>query len=117
MRCARAIPLFAVKDARAAEVSAEELAEKYKDRGGSKIKMMKTDQDGAMDRRGFLTRATLAAGSAAVTAVLGGHADAQSKNEVSKGADVKTDLGTRKLGNLTVSSIGMGVQNMHRRYE
>lgn len=68
-----------------------------------------------MDRRGFLTKATLAAGSVAATALLGGSVDAQSKGK--EGADVKTDLGTRKLGNLTVSSIGMGVQNMHRRYE
>lgn len=78
---------------------------------------MKNDQDGAIDRRGFLSRAAVAAGGAAAAAIFSGNVDAQSKKPTNKDGAAKTELGNRKLGKLTVSSIGMGVQNMHRRYE
>jgi aryl-alcohol dehydrogenase-like predicted oxidoreductase len=86
-------------------------------------------------RRDFLTKtamtgAGLIVGSASLAAsqeesnTQGRKADSAQTSTVSGrrkfgslGSQVQTELGTRKLGNLTVSSIGMGVQNMHRRYE
>lgn len=64
-----------------------------------------------VSRRGFIAKTFAAAGSIAL-------AGSQTQVEAQTGKR-KTDpaIGRRKLGKLDVSAIGMGVQNMHRRYE
>jgi aryl-alcohol dehydrogenase-like predicted oxidoreductase len=80
-------------------------------------------QRNGMDRRNFLTRSALAGAGV----VLGGIALAsfvpgpnQSNQSGTIGASANplpsTAPGKRKLGKLEVSSIGMGVQNMHRKF-
>jgi aryl-alcohol dehydrogenase-like predicted oxidoreductase len=68
----------------------------------------------AIGRRGFLG----SVGSIAAVSLTGGlhsSASAQTTGSTSKGsAQVAT---RRRLGTLEVSSIGLGVQNMHRKYE
>jgi aryl-alcohol dehydrogenase-like predicted oxidoreductase len=65
-------------------------------------------------RRDFLaqtaiTGAGLIVGSSSLTASQGGSSTHQ--------REAHAEVGTRKLGNLAVSSIGIGVQNMHRKYD
>jgi aldo/keto reductase family protein len=76
-------------------------------------------------RRDFLTRtamtgAGLVIGSASLAASQGDSSTQQRQADSAKtSSDIKAsaDVGTRKLRNLTVSSIGIGVQNMHRKYD
>ena len=80
--------------------------------------------DDQLGRRTFLRAAgSLAAGSLAATPLLGGIATkalAQT-DRVTNGPRVEPAAraapGRRRLGRLEVSSIGIGVQNMSRRYE
>lgn len=76
---------------------------------------MNDDKNDGMNRRGFLSRATAATAGLAASSILTRGTEAQINRENDKGVP-KTSLGTRKLGKLTVSSIGMGVQNMHRKH-
>lgn len=79
-----------------------------------------------INRRRFIAKtifagAGVAAGSVAL-AVSQNHASAQTgqrKNELSNNTKVASDplLGRRRLGTLEVSAVGMGVQNMIRKYE
>ena len=68
-----------------------------------------------VSRRGFIAKTLVAAGSLAVAA---SQVDAQTGK---RKADAKTNadpaIGRRKLGKLEVSAIGIGVQNMHRKYD
>lgn len=65
-----------------------------------------------IDRRGFLTKTLIAgAGIVAASATAGAQTTGQNKRSSS------ANPGKRRLGKLEVSAIGMGVQNMHRRYE
>ncbi len=75
---------------------------------------MKSDNSEAINRRNFLTKTVLAGAGVALTA-LPDTADAQPAQQAKKSVAAKP--GTRKLGKLEVSAVGMGVQNMHRRYE
>jgi aryl-alcohol dehydrogenase-like predicted oxidoreductase len=75
---------------------------------------MKNDNSEAINRRSFLTKTVLAGAGVALTA-LPDTADAQPAQQAKKSVAAKP--GTRKLGKLEVSAVGMGVQNMHRRYE
>ncbi len=75
---------------------------------------MATEHKYTLGRRSFL----LAAGSLAATPLLGGiatrataHAAASSRSPAAEA------MGRRKLGSLEVSSVGLGVQNMSRKYE
>ena len=73
---------------------------------------MAAEREHNIGRRSFL----LSAGALAATPLLGGtaaHAVAQSGGQSSAPAAP----GRRRLGKLEVSSVGIGVQNMHRRYE
>jgi aryl-alcohol dehydrogenase-like predicted oxidoreductase len=66
----------------------------------------------AIRRRDFVALGLgMTAGALVPSAAL---AQAQS---VSRPSEVSTDLGKRRLGKLEVSSIGLGVQNMARKYE
>ena len=86
----------------------------------------KAEENEGTSRRGFIAKsifagAGLAAGSLALAAPQN-QASArteQGKNELAGNAKVATNPlpGRRRLGTLEVSAIGMGVQNMHRRYE
>lgn len=70
------------------------------------------------DRRTFLvTGATIAAASV-VGCTSGGIVDAQTSPVAGRSAGARpVAIGRRRLGTLEVSSIGMGVQNMSRKYE
>src|SRR5688572_3025557 len=75
---------------------------------------MATERRKRIGRRSFL----VSAGSLAATPLLGG-IDATGFAQTSTSRDVPTSgpLGRRRLGKLEVSSIGLGVQNMSRKYE
>lgn len=68
----------------------------------------------ALDRRAFIAAGASVAGVAAAS-MLPGLATASSKDKEKNSASY-TKPGTRMLGSLEVSSIGLGVQNMHRKY-
>jgi aryl-alcohol dehydrogenase-like predicted oxidoreductase len=71
------------------------------------------------DRRTFLvTGATVAAASLVGCASAGLSSAASSAHSTPTGStQPHTDIGRRKLGTLEVSSVGLGVQNMSRKYE
>lgn len=75
---------------------------------------MTNDKDDAINRRNFLSKTILAGAGMAVTALPAKGAAAAEESE-----SITTVLKPRKrrLGKLEVSAVGMGVQNMHRRYE
>jgi hypothetical protein len=64
------------------------------------------------DRRNFIAK-TLVAGAG--LALVAARNDAQTSG--GRGTGAASSPGRRKLGKLEVSSVGMGVQNMHRRYD
>ncbi|MGD9561223.1 MAG: aldo/keto reductase [Pyrinomonadaceae bacterium] len=69
----------------------------------------------SVSRRGFIAKTIVAAGSIALAA---SQVDAQTgarKTEAKTNAD--SAVGRRKLGKLEVSALGIGVQNMHRKYD
>lgn len=73
-----------------------------------------------MDRRKFI----VAGASVAATSMLSFATAAQASSEQSssgvagsKKSQSTSDIGKRKLGSLEVSSIGIGVQNMHRKFD
>ncbi len=66
-------------------------------------------------RRGLLAAG---AGLALAPLLVGGTTSpAAAQATGSGGAPAASPLGSRRLGALEVSSLGLGVQNMHRRYE
>lgn len=67
-----------------------------------------------MDRRSFIERTIVAGAGVAALSSLTSEADAQTR---SNGQAESSKPGTRRLGRLEVSAIGMGVQNMHRKYD
>ena len=74
---------------------------------------MNTNEDRGLGRRDFLLTA---AGLAAVP-LLAGLVQPAAAQTAASSAAVSTAPGRRKLGSLEVSSIGLGVQNMHRTYQ
>lgn len=76
----------------------------------------KNEQKEALGRRNFIAKTLLAgAGVAALTALPGdGNAQASWRGATPAGANRP---GFRKLGTLEVSTVGLGVQNMSRKYE
>lgn len=75
---------------------------------------MTNDQDEAINRRNFLTKTILAGAGMAVTAL---PTKGSAATEESGNVAAAPKPGKRRLGKLEVSAVGMGVQNMHRRYE
>lgn len=80
----------------------------------------KAQENEGGDRRGFIARtlfagAGLAAGSLALAAS-SNPASAHTSKRNNRNAATNPSVGRRRLGKLEVSSIGMGVQNMHRKY-
>lgn len=76
---------------------------------------MKNERDETINRRRFLTSTVLAGAGMAMTA-LPGNASVRESGPTDKPLAANKP-GRRKLGKLEVSAIGMGVQNMHRRYD
>lgn len=72
--------------------------------------MKKVEESKGIDRRNFIGR-TIVAGASLAMITQGGHAQTSSQRNQS------VSPGKRRLGKLEVSAVGMGVQNMHRRYE
>jgi hypothetical protein len=70
----------------------------------------KDNEKSGTDRRNFLTKAVAGGAGLAMLAATQGRGETPNSLRSSK-------PGRRKLGKLEVSEIGMGVQNMHRRYE
>jgi aryl-alcohol dehydrogenase-like predicted oxidoreductase len=71
-----------------------------------------------VDRRRFIAKTLVAgAGLAAWAASPGSAAEQKSKPSSSRREKQDAAPGRRRLGKLEVSAVGMGVQNMHRRYE
>lgn len=78
--------------------------------------MQQSDSLKMKSRRSFLTTSmTLTAASMLPNFALASQATTTSKNQ--KITPSSSSLGTRKLGNLEVSSVGLGVQNMSRKYD
>jgi aryl-alcohol dehydrogenase-like predicted oxidoreductase len=85
------------------------------------ITKSKAQENDGIGRRDFLaktifTGAGLAAGSLALAASPN-EAGAQTGTQNNTTAASNPSIGRRRLGKLEVSAVGMGVQNMHRRYE
>jgi aryl-alcohol dehydrogenase-like predicted oxidoreductase len=75
---------------------------------------MATERRNRIGRRSFL----MSAGSLAATPLLGGiDANGFAQTSASRSEPAAAPLGRRRLGKLEVSSIGLGVQNMSRKYE
>lgn len=70
----------------------------------------KDDENKGIDRRNFIGQTIVVGASLAMIAQSG---EAQTLGQ----QDRKVAPGKRRLGKLEVSAVGMGVQNMHRRYE
>ncbi len=75
---------------------------------------MNSNKQQGMDRRSFIERTIVAGAGVAALSSLTSEADAQTR---SNGQAESSKPGTRRLGRLEVSAIGMGVQNMHRKYD
>jgi len=75
---------------------------------------MKDEQKEEMDRRNFLTRSVVVGAGLAMSGLVG-KPEAQQKR--SRKSDAVAKPGRRMLGKLEVSAVGMGVQNMHRKYD
>jgi aryl-alcohol dehydrogenase-like predicted oxidoreductase len=76
---------------------------------------MKDDKEEGINRRSFIGKTLLAgAGLTASAAVTG---SAQTTRNQTPNNDKAAAPGRRMLGKMEVSAVGMGVQNMHRKYE
>ena len=70
-----------------------------------------------VDRRSFIAKTLAAGASVAAMAAWPESADAQRSQQNPSRSGKDAAPGRRRLGKLEVSAVGMGVQNMHRRYE
>jgi len=76
-----------------------------------------TDQESnGVDRRSFIAK-TIFAGVGSLALASQNEASAQTGTENNTKSAANSSIGRRRLGKLEVSSVGLGVQNMHRRYE
>jgi aryl-alcohol dehydrogenase-like predicted oxidoreductase len=80
------------------------------------IKSKNRENDGT-SRRGFIAKTLLAAAGSLALAASQNQADAQTRERDSTKPKANTSNGRRKLGKLEVSAVGLGVQNMSRKYE
>ena len=80
------------------------------------IKSENQENDGT-GRRGFITRTLFAAAGSLALAASRNQASAQTGKRNNTKSAANTSVGRRRLGKLEVSSIGLGVQNMSRKYE
>src|SRR4051812_25454537 len=68
-------------------------------------------------RRGFIAGTLFAAAGSLALAASRNQASAQTGRRNSTKGAANPSLGRRRLGKLEVSSVGLGVQNMSRKYE
>ena len=81
------------------------------------INRSEEQENAGASRRGFIARTLFAAAGSLALAASQNQTSAQTgKRNKTKSAS-NASIGRRRLGKLEVSAIGMGVQNMHRRYE
>jgi aryl-alcohol dehydrogenase-like predicted oxidoreductase len=69
------------------------------------------------NRRSFIAKTILASAGFAALAASQDQASAQTRNRNNTKSALNVSIGRRRLGKLEVSAVGLGVQNMHRRYE
>jgi aryl-alcohol dehydrogenase-like predicted oxidoreductase len=68
-------------------------------------------------RRGFIATTIFAGAGLATLAASQHQASAQTGTRNNTKSAANSSIGRRRLGKLEVSAVGLGVQNMHRRYE
>src|SRR5688572_11902239 len=74
------------------------------------------ENDGT-SRRSFITNTFFAATGSLALAASQNQASAQTGTQNNSKVATDPSIGRRRLGKLEVSAVGLGVQNMHRRYE
>lgn len=77
----------------------------------------KVAETNGVDRRSFMKKTLAAGAGVAAWPASPENAAAQRSRQNSGRGDKDAAPGRRRLGKLEVSAVGMGVQNMHRRYE
>ena len=70
-----------------------------------------------VSRRDFIAKTLFAAAGSLAFAGLQNQANAQTAKRNTTKSAANASIGRRRLGKLEVSAVGLGVQNMHRRYE
>jgi aryl-alcohol dehydrogenase-like predicted oxidoreductase len=79
---------------------------------------MKTDQESnGFDRRSFIGKTIYAGVGSLALATSLNEASAQTGTRNNTKSAANSSIGRRRLGKLEVSAVGLGIQNMHRRYE
>jgi aryl-alcohol dehydrogenase-like predicted oxidoreductase len=73
-------------------------------------------ESNGFDRRSFIAR-TIFAGVGSLALASQNEASAQTGTRNNTKSSANSSIGRRRLGKLEVSAVGLGVQNMHRRYE
>jgi len=73
-------------------------------------------ESNGFDRRSFIAR-TIFAGVGSLALASQNEASAQTGTRNNTKSAANSSIGRRRLGKLEVSAVGLGVQNMHRRYE
>ena len=79
-------------------------------------KAIHQDSNG-INRRGFIEKTIFASAGLAALAASQNQTSAQTEKRNNTTSVSNASIGRRKLGKLEVSAVGLGVQNMHRRYE
>ncbi len=74
-------------------------------------------EDNGINRRGFISKTIFAGAGLAALAASQSEASAQTGTRNNTKSASNASIARRKLGKLEVSAVGLGVQNMHRRYE
>jgi aryl-alcohol dehydrogenase-like predicted oxidoreductase len=70
-----------------------------------------------VDRRSFIEKTIFAGVGSLALAASQNEASAQTGTQNNTKSAANSSIGRRRLGKLEVSAVGLGVQNMHRRYE
>jgi len=70
-----------------------------------------------VDRRSFIGKTIFAGAGSLALAASQNEASAQTGTRNNTKSAANSSIGRRRLGKLEVSAVGVGVQNMHRRYE
>ena len=74
-------------------------------------------ESNGVNRRSFIVKTIFAGAGVAALAASQNKASAQTRTRNSTKSAANSSIGGRRLGKLEVSAVGLGVQNMHRRYE
>ena len=74
-------------------------------------------ESNGVERRSFIAKTIFAGAGLAALAASQNQASAQTGTRNNTRSAANSSIGRRRLGKLEVSAVGLGVQNMHRRYE